>query len=189
MLRKMIYVLRRDRFYEKEEWKDRESAGMRIALNVLKETYLGAELPVPVVEISRLSGWFISESTFYNGRSFLGNINEGSRVIEASWNATDEEKRWVIAKSLGHGLMHMDEDEEGRLVLHPNVSKVTLLKPLGYYRNPYEAAAEAFAAMLLLPEDIWKKKKRWSNVRWSYEARVPVWVVGYRRDLYERRGF
>lgn len=61
MLRKMIYVLRRKSFYEKEEWKDSERSGMSIALNVLKETYLGSELPIPVVEISRLSGWFISD--------------------------------------------------------------------------------------------------------------------------------
>lgn len=189
MLRKMIYALKRKNFERKEEWKESEIEGMNIAKSVLEETFLGTEIPIPVVEIAKLSGWFVTQSTFYNGRSFLGSLNDSSRVIEISWKATDEEKRWVIAKSLGHGLMHMDEDDEGKLVLHSQISKLTLLKPLGYYRDPYEAAAEAFGAMLLLPEEIWKKNKRWSNVRWASRAQVPLWVVGYRRDLYERRGF
>lgn len=156
--------------------------GLQIALEkakqVLDDNFV-IEPPVDVYQLAVNSGLDIRIGLFpddYRTVSGFINIENGSPVMYVNQDDASNRQKFTIAHELGHWLLHEDE-------IRTNPERAVLFRmAIGESnKDPIEQQANAFAAELLVPMDMFEKVKFKSVKELAELFEVSQDVIGYRK--------
>lgn len=147
------------------------------AKQVLNENFI-LEPPIDVYELARNNGIEIIEQLFpnnYKNVSGFINIEDDHPVMYVNANDSQNRRKFTVAHELGHWILH-------EILIREDPKKAVLLRvALGANTDILEKEANAFAAELLVPMDIFSKLKNNKSVKQLAELfQVSTDVIGYR---------
>lgn len=125
----------------------------------LLNKYEVCEAPINIVRLAKKEGYGVIEATFRDknisgGIQFKTNKNNGKMYVNASDSPLRQ--RFSLAHEVGHSCMHRNDPEYSKGVLE----KIDMFRDSSNH-NTAEIEANAFAAALLMPDnivcDMWRK--------------------------------
>lgn len=111
--------------------------------------------PIPVEDIVKALNIKLTKSPFEEGKNFSGVLyrdKSGKSIIGVNARESDKRQRFTIAHEIGHFIMHEGDlhiDENFRVNFRDANSSLAI--------NKEEIEANAFAAALLMPEELLKR--------------------------------
>lgn len=148
------------------------------ARKILAENFI-LEPPVDVYELARNYGVEIHEQDFppefANVSGFI-NIENNRPVMYINASDSPKRRKFTVAHELGHWVLHEDK-------IRQDPQKTVLFRmALGAAnKDPLEREANAFAAELLVPMEMFEKNKDKSVSQLADIFQVSSDVIGYRK--------
>lgn len=152
------------------------------AKKLLADNYV-VEPPVDVAEIAANNGLDVRVAEFpaeYQGVSGFINLEDGRPAVYVNADDPPHRQKFTIAHELGHWLLHEDE-------IRTNPKKAILFRiAIGETNSdPLEKQANAFAAELLVPMELFAKVKDKPVKDLVDMFDVSSDVIGYRKKAAE----
>jgi len=148
------------------------------AKKVLEENYV-VEPPVDVYLLAANSGIEIREEAFpvefVNVSGFI-NFESDHPVMYVNANDPPNRRKFTVAHELGHWLLHE------KIIRNDSKKTVLFRMALGADKDPIETEANAFAAELLVPMDMFEREEDAKSVKDLADIfEVSADVIGYRK--------
>jgi Zn-dependent peptidase ImmA (M78 family) len=145
------------------------------AEKVLSANYINSP-PITVHELAEMYGLTVFTAAFED-KNISGYIDLDNKRIVVNEENAEVHQNFSIAHELGHWIMHKDaveKDEEEKI-------RIVYRKPMGEETDPIELEANAFAAYLLVPEEMFKRFQDKSDHELAQIFNVSQSLIGYRR--------
>lgn len=148
------------------------------AKQVLDENFV-VEPPVDVYLLAANNGIEIKVEAFppefVNVSGFI-NFESDHPIMYVNANDPPNRRKFTVAHELGHWLLHE------KIIRNDSKKTVLFRMALGASKDPIEAEANAFAAELLVPMDMFEKEEDAKSVKDLADLfEVSTDVIGYRK--------
>lgn len=159
------------------------NANIQLAINKAKELIRDnfvIEPPVDVYEIAQNSGLRIVEEPFPDDISDVSgfiDLSDDKAVMYINANDAPNRRKFTVAHELGHWILHREQ-------IKADPQKTVLLRmALGVAnQDPFEKEANAFAAELLVPMELFQTEENDKSVAELAELfQVSSDVIGFRK--------
>jgi Zn-dependent peptidase ImmA (M78 family) len=144
------------------------------AEKVLRDNFIESP-PVVIHELAENYGLSVFKAAFED-KTIAGYIDFDRKRIVVNNEDTETRQRFSIAHELGHWIMHPKEVRADQ-----NNIRVIYRKPMGGEIDPLEIEANAFAAHLLVPEEMLRKTEQKSDFELTQLFNVSQSLIGFRR--------
>ena len=149
------------------------NTGKSAAIKVLNDNFIDSP-PILVHELVENYGLSVFVANFED-KGIAGYIDINKHWIVVNKDDHVSRQNFTIAHELGHWIMHrpnVDTDETIRIVYR---------KPIGGEVDPLEIQANAFAAHLLVPDQLLQKYTDRTESELAHLFNVSQSVIGFRR--------
>lgn len=126
-------------------------------------------------ELAETYGLTVFKAAFED-KDISGYIDLDDKRIVINKEQAEVHQNFSIAHELGHWIMHRDAVEKDE----DNI-RIVYRKPIGEETNPFELEADAFAAFLLVPEEMLRQYQDKSDLELANIFNVSQSLIGYRR--------
>lgn len=147
------------------------------AEKVLSTNFINST-PIVVHELAESHGLAVFEAIFEE-KNISGYIDLDNKRIVVNKEDSEVHQNFSIAHELGHWIMHRDAVEKDE-----NDIRIVYRKPIGEETTPLELEADAFAAYLLVPEEMLNKYQNKSDFELAQIFNVSQSLIGYRRKKF-----
>lgn len=148
--------------------------GKAAAEKALKDNFIESP-PVVIHELVENYGLTVFTASF-DDKSIAGYIDFDKKRIVVNNEDAMVRQIFSIAHELGHWIMHPDEVKADQ-----NNIRIFYRKPMGGETDPLEIEANAFAAYLLVPEQMLKQHRNKSEIELASLFNVSQSLIGFRR--------
>lgn len=131
--------------------------------------------PVVIHELAENYGLTVFKAAF-DDKEIAGYIDFDKQRIVVNKEDAVGRQNFSIAHELGHWIMHYNEVKAGE-----NNIRVVYRRPIGGEKEPLEIEANAFAAYLLVPEEMLKTHQEKSDLELAQLFNVSQSLIGFRR--------
>lgn len=131
--------------------------------------------PVIIHELVENYGLTVFKATF-DDKTIAGYIDFDKKWIVVNKEDAMARQNFSIAHELGHWIMHPDQVKADK-----NDIRIVYRKPMGVETDPLEIEANAFAAYLLVPEEMLKQHQEKSDLELAQLFNVSQSLIGFRR--------
>lgn len=148
--------------------------GRTRAREVLVENFIESP-PIVIHQLAENYGLSVFKAVFEDNE-IAGYLDVDKKRVVVNQEDSEERQNFSIAHELGHWLMHRDEVEANK-----DDIRIIYRKPLGGENNPLEIEANAFAAYLLVPDEMFKQFHDKTDQELASLFIVSQSVIGFRR--------
>jgi len=131
--------------------------------------------PVIIHELVENYGLTVFKATFED-KAIAAYIDFDKKWIVVNKEDAAARQNFSIAHELGHWIMHPDQVKADE-----NNIRIFYRKPMGGETDPLEIEANAFAAYLLVPEEMLKQHQKKSDLELAQLFNVSQSLIGFRR--------
>jgi Zn-dependent peptidase ImmA (M78 family) len=144
------------------------------AEKVLSANYIKSP-PIVIHELAENYGLTVYKAAFED-KDISGFIDLDKKRIVVNKEHAEVQQYLSIAHELAHWIMHRDAVEKDE-----NEIRIVYRKPIGEETDPIELEADAFAAYLLVPEEMLSRYQDKSDLELAQIFNVSQSLIGYRR--------
>lgn len=148
--------------------------GRSEAEKVLRENFMDSP-PIIIHELVKNYGLTVFKAAF-DDKKIAGYIDFDKQWIVVNKEDAAERQNFSIAHELGHWIMHPNE-----VKVDQNDIRIVYRRPMGGETEPLEIEANAFAAYLLVPEEMLKQHQEKSDLELAQLFNVSQLLIGFRR--------
>lgn len=148
--------------------------GKAAAKETLENNFIESP-PVIIHELVENYGLTVFCANFVN-KTIAAYIDFDKQWIVVNKEDALVRQNFSIAHELGHWIMHHD-----KVVADENNIRIVYRKPMGGETDPLEIEANAFAAYLLVPEEMLKQHQQKSDLELAQLFNVSQSLIGFRR--------
>ncbi|MGC1878675.1 MAG: ImmA/IrrE family metallo-endopeptidase [Rhabdochlamydiaceae bacterium] len=148
--------------------------GRAAAEKALRDNFIESP-PVIIHELVENYGLTVFKATF-DDKEIAGYIDFDKKWIVVNNEEAVARQNFSIAHELGHWIMHPDEVKADQ-----NNIRIVYRRPMGGETEPLEIEANAFAAYLLVPEEMLKRYHEKSDLELAQLFNVSQSLIGFRR--------
>ncbi len=131
--------------------------------------------PVIIHELVENYGLTVFKASF-DDKEIAGYIDFDKKWIVVNNEDAVVRQNFSIAHELGHWIMHYNEVKTDQ-----NNIRIVYRRPMGGETEPVEIEANAFAAYLLVPEEMLKQHQEKSDLELAQLFNVSQSLIGFRR--------
>ena len=148
--------------------------GRLAAKKALEDNFIDSP-PIIIHELVENYGLTVFRAAF-DDKEIAGYIDFDKKWIVVNKEEAVARQNFSIAHELGHWIMHYDEVKADQ-----NNIRIVYRKPMGGETEPLEIEANAFAAYLLVPEEMLKRHQEKSDLELAQLFNVSQSLIGFRR--------
>ena len=148
--------------------------GKAAAENALENNFIKSP-PVIIHELVENYGLTVFSAIFVD-KAIAAYIDFDKKWIVVNKEDAIARQNFSIAHELGHWIMHPDQVKADE-----NNIRIVYRKPMGGETDPLEIEANAFAAYLLVPEEMLKQHQKKSDLELAQLFNVSQSLIGFRR--------
>ncbi len=148
--------------------------GRTAAEQILQDNFIDSP-PIVIHELVENYGLTVYKAAF-DEKEIAGYIDFDKKWIVVNKEDALVRQNFSIAHELAHWIMHYDAVKCGR-----NGIRIVYRKPMGGETDPLEIEANAFAAYLLVPEEMLQLHKEKSDLELVQLFNVSQSLIGFRR--------
>ena len=148
--------------------------GREAAEKALGENFIDSP-PVVIHELAENYGLTVFTAAF-DDKEIAGYIDFDEKRIVVNKEDTVGRQNFSIAHELGHWIMHPDQVKTDE-----NNIRIIYRKPIGGETDPLEIEANAFAAYLLVPEEMLQAHQKKTAIELAHLFNVSQSLIGFRR--------
>jgi len=148
--------------------------GRASAEKTLRDNFIESP-PIIIHELVENYGLTVFKAAFED-KAIAGYIDFDKKRIVVNNEDALARQNFSIAHELGHWIMHPDEVKADQ-----NNIRIVYRRPMGGETEPLEIEANAFAAYLLVPEEMLKRHQQKSDLELAQLFNVSQSLIGFRR--------